>query len=497
MDHNHRRHQDSVDESGRRGRSTIREHSALSLTCLVAILLLTGCQTASRYERPEVELPDAWHASDQMEHDKLAANALRDWWQQFDDPELTALIDRALADSLTLQTAALRIEEAMALRGVATGERWPSATGSGAVQSAHSSDAEGGAMRDSRSAEIYRVGLDASWELDLWGRIRQSVRAADAALGVAVEDYHDALVILVGEVARQYFVVRELHQRINFLAQNIEAQSSTLRMTQGRYENGLAPLLDVHQAEVNLNNSMASMAPLRSQLTLALNRLAVLTGQLPGAVELAILEEWDDAIPDFGLSRGVPADILHARPDVRRAEQQLMAQTARLGVARTDLLPRISLSGTFALQAEEIGDLGSTGSLSYRLGPTFVWPLFQGGRIRSNIDAVESRVEQAILQYRQTVLTALEDVEGAWVSYQMERDRYELLLRSVAAAERSVDQVQNLYENGLVPFLNVLDAERILVAQHDQLAQSRGQIYRGIVQVHRALGRGWPQEEAE
>lgn len=469
----------------------------VGLTACLAPLLLAGCQTASRYERPELDLPDAWQETGAVEHMQDSGQVLRAWWNQFDDPELSALIDQALSDSLTLQTAALRIEEAMALRGVAAGDRRPSVNGTGAAQTTRLSDAEGGAMRDSRSMEIYRVGLDASWELDAWGRIRQSVQAADAAVGVAVEDYHDALVILAGEVARQYFVVRELHQRMIFLSRNIDAQESTLRMTQGRYANGLAPALDVHQAELNVNSSMASMAPLRSQLTLALNRLAVLTGQPPGSVELSVLDQWDEVIPDFGLSRGVPADVLNTRPDVRRAEQQLMAQTARLGVARTDLLPRISLSGTFALQADQVGDLGSSGSLSYRLGPTFFWPLFQGGRIRSNIDAVESRVEQAILQYRQTVLTALEDVEGAWVSYQMERDRYELLQRSVAAAERSVEQVRNLYENGLVPFLNVLDAERSLVAQHDQLAQSRGQIYRGIVQLHRALGRGWPQEQAE
>lgn len=474
----------------------LRDH-CVGLTISISLLLLAGCRTASPYERPKIELPEAWQDGEAWERGANDDETLREWWSLFDDPELSALIDAALTGSLTLQTAARRIEEAMALRGVAAGDRLPSVDAAGAAQIAHLSDAEGGAMRSSRNIEVYRVGLDASWELDLWGRIRQSVRAADAAVGVAVEDHHDALVILLGEVARQYFVVRELHQRMAFLSRNIEAQQTTLRMTRGRYENGLAPALDVHQAELNLNNSMAALPPLRSQLQMALNRLAVLIGQPPGSVELPVFEQWDEIVPDFGLSRGVPADILHSRPDVRRAEQQLIAQTARLGVARTDLLPRISLSGTFALQAEDVGDLGSTGSLSYRLGPTFFWPLFQGGRIRSNIEAVESRVEQAILHYRQTVLTALEDVEGTWVSYQMERDRYELLLHSVTAAERSVEQVRTLYENGLVPFLNVLDAERSLVAQHDQLAQSRGQIYRGVVQLHRALGRGWPQEWPE
>ncbi len=463
----------------------------------VSMLAWTGCQTASRYERPDLDMPDTWQDVESPQQLDDGGQSLQVWWNQFGDADLSALIDRALSDSLTLQTAALRIEEAMALRGVAAGERVPGLNGSGAAQTARLSDAEGGALRDSRSVESYRVGLDASWELDLWGRIGQSVRAADAAVGVAVEDYRDALVILAGEVAHQYFVVRELQQRMVFLSANIAAQEDTLRMTQGRYDAGLAPALDVHQAELNLTSSQAALLPLRVQLALAFNRLAVLTGQQPGAIELPVREQWEEAVPDFGLAVGVPADLLNNRPDVRRAEQQLLAQTARLGVARTDLLPRISLSGTFALQAEEVGDLGGSGSLSYRLGPTFFWPLFQGGRIRSNIDAVESRVEQAILQYRQVVLTAMEDVESGLVSYQLERDRYALLQRSVAAAERSVEQVQTLYANGLVPFLNVLDAERSLVQQHDQLAQSRGQIYRGIVQVYRALGSGWNQIPVE
>lgn len=487
----------TVDNHGRRERLTSTGRMRIGLCLSLGLFILTGCQTASRYERPELDMPDVWQDAEAVQPLDDREESLQAWWAQFADPDLSALIERALSDSLTLQTAALRIEEATALRGVAAGDRLLAVNGTGAAQAARLSDAEGGALRDSRSVESYRVGLDASWELDLWGRIRQSVRAADAAVGVAVEEYRDALVILAGEVARQYFVVRELQQRLVFLNANIQAQKETLRMTQGRYDNGLAPALDVHQAELNLTSSQAALAPLRGQLALAFNRLAVLTGQPPGAIVLPAREQWEETVPDFGLTAGVPADLLNQRPDVRRAEQQLMAQTARLGVARTDLLPRISLSGTFALQAEEVSDLGSSGSLSYRFGPTFFWPLFQGGRIRSNIDAVESRAEQAILQYRQVVLIALEDVENAWVSYQLERDRYVLLQRSVAAAERSVEQVHTLYENGLVPFLNVLDAERSLVQQHDQLAQSRGQIYRGLVQVHRALGRGWAQEPVE
>jgi len=223
----------------------------------------------------------------------------------------------------------------------------------------------------------------------------------------------------------------------------------------------------------------------------------VLTDQTPEEISERIGHRDQVPQPNDTLLADLPADLLRQRPDVRRAEQQLIAQTAKIGVAKADLLPRISLSGSFALEANESGDLGQSGSQTYQFGPSFRWALFQGGRIRSNIRAEESRTEQALYQYQQAVLLALEDVENSFVSFREEKDRLGFIQRSVDSARKSVSQVRSLYENGLVTFLNVLDAERSLAEQEDQLAQSTGQLSRNLVSIYRSLGGGWdvPEEK--
>jgi outer membrane protein, multidrug efflux system len=464
---------------------------------VLAIWGVTGCTTASRYERPEMELPDTWINASSTDGGVIDALPLRRWWNAFQDEELTALLKKGVTDNLDLQTAAKRIDEALALRGIAAGALLPVVSGTGTAQFARLSDIEGGAALDSRSSETYRAGFDASWEIDLWGRIGESVLAADAAVAASAEDYRDTLIVLKSEIAHQYFVVRELHHRTDLLHSNILAQKEIVQVTRNRYAYGLSPELDVHQAELNLASTQSALPPLQSQLVNAVNSLAVLTGQLPGAVDLSPKATPSNFMPSAELDTGLPADLLRNRPDVRRAEKQLIGQTARLGVARKDLLPRLSLSGTFATQASDIGDLGSSGSQSYRFGPSIHVPLFQGGRLRSAVAAEQARLDQSVLQYRQTILRALEEVENAMATYHAERNRLALLRQSVASAERSVDQVFVLYDSGLVPFLNVLDAQRSLVQQHDLLAQSMGQVQRNVVSIYRALGGDWQSAMAE
>lgn len=463
---------------------------------MVLAIWATGCTTASRYERPEMDLPDTWIHASSTNTAVTDALPLRTWWNAFQDEELTTLLEQGVADNLDLQTAAKRIDEALALRGIAAGARVPTVSGAGTAQFARLSDTEGGAALDSRSSETYRAGFDASWEIDLWGRIQESVLAADAAVAASAEDYRDTMIVLKSEIARQYFVVRELQNRMELLQSNILAQKEIVQVTSNRYAYGLSPELDVHQAELNLTSTQSALPPLQSQLVSAVNRLAVLTGQLPGDVDLSPQATPYNFMPPAELAAGLPADLLRNRPDVRRAEEQLIGQTARLGVARKDLLPRLSLSGTFAVQASDVGDLGGSGSQSYRLGPSIHLPLFQGGRLRSAVAAERARLEQAVLLYRQTILRALEDAENAMAAYRAEQDRLASLRQSVASAERSVDQVFVLYDSGLVPFLNLLDAQRSLVQQHDLLAQSLGQVQRNVVGIYRALGGDWQTEVA-
>lgn len=456
------------------------------------VAVQASCKTGPDYTRPPVSTPETWRQlPDATSGNGESPVDLSEWWILFQDAVLTDLIHQAMEDSLDLKTAFMRIEEAAAVRGIARGDYLPAVQGFGDASSTRVSDLSGGDQLTDRTREIYSVGLDASWEVDLWGRIRRSVESADASLQASIEDYRDTLVLLCAQIANNYLSVRELQMRIRLLKENIANQDSTRRLTQGRYDAGLVPALDVHQAELNLSRTRSALPLLRQQLAVATHRLAVLTGKAPGHLAVSLAETEDLSHPDMTLPVGLPADLLRQRPDVRRAEQQLIAQTAKIGVAKADLLPRLSLSGSFALEADDAGRLGESGSQTYRFGPSLRWALFQGGRIRSNIQAEEARTEQAMLQYQQSVLLALEDVENAFVSFAEEKDRLDAIRNSVESAAKSVSQVQSLYENGLVNFLNVLDAERSLAEQQDLLAQSAGQLNRNLVGIYRSLGGGW------
>jgi outer membrane protein, multidrug efflux system len=467
------------------------------LGSLLLLALLSGCMMGPNYERPEVTAPDSWHP-DVEKKTEAEPIAIDEWWTVFDDSILADLMHQAATNNLDLKTAFSRIEEAAAARGIAKGDYWPQIDGSGSATANRLSDIAGGASAEDRTPNLYSIGLDASWELDFWGRIRRSVQSADASLQASVEDYRDTLIILYSEIANSYLSVRELQMRIALAKGNVKSQKDTLKLTQGRFDAGLVPEMDVHQSKLNLSRTESAVPAMRQDLAAAINRLAVLTGQTPDEIQEEVGHRDKVPHPDIQVLTGLPANLLRQRPDVRRAEQQLIAQNAQIGVAKADLLPRISLSGSFALEANESGDLSQSGSQSYQFGPTFRWALFQGGRIRSNIQAEEARTDQAVYQYQQAVLLALEDVENAYVSCREERDRLDFIQESVDAARKTVSQVNTLYENGLVTFLNVLDAERSLAEQEDSLAQSNGRLSRNIVSVYRSLGGGWdePAEDA-
>ncbi len=459
--------------------------------------LLTGCMIGPDYKRPETTAPESWHkpTPEKVEAEPIAID---EWWTVFEDEILTDLMRQAATNNLDLKTAFSRIDEATALRGIAKGDYWPQIDGTGGATANRLDDVSGGSLAQDRTPNLYSVGLDASWELDFWGRIRRSVRSADASLQASVEDYRDTLIILYSEIANSYLGIRELQMRIALAKGNVKSQKDTLKLTQGRYDAGLVPEMDVHQSNLNLSRTESAVPAMRQGLAAAINRLAVLTGQTPTMILSQVGHRDKVPHPDIKILTGLPANLLRQRPDVRRAEQQLRAQSEKIGVAKADLLPRISLSGSFALTSTESGELSQSGSQSYQFGPTFRWALFQGGRIRSNIRAEEARTDQAVFQYQQAVLLALEDVENAYISCREERDRLDYIQESVTAAQKTVSQVNTLYENGLVTFLNVLDAERSLAEQEDSLAQSNGRLSRNIVSVYRSLGGGWdiPEEKA-
>lgn len=463
----------------------------LLLPAALLAAALTGCATRSPAPVPETNLPAAWLNLPPSE--RLADEVLATWWTQYNDPALTTLVDQALLNNYSLLTAYERVTEALALRNIAAGERLPAVNGAAALAETRLSNASGGSAGN-RSFTFHSLGLDASWELDLWGRIRNTVTAADAGLRASVEDSRQARALLAAQVVTTYLTYRELQLRLQAADDNIARQTETLALTRGRFDAGLVPKLDVHQAELNLARTRAIRPRLLQQKDAALRALEVLTAQNPGTLTESLSAPAPIPLPPETSLDELPANVIRRRPDLRAAEQQLLAAAARVNVAQADLLPRISLSGSFAFEARETSDLFDGDSVATRFGPFLSVPLFQGGRLRASVDASESRARQAELRYKQLVLTALEDVENALSAYQQETRRRQDLQDGVTAAETTVTQVRSLYENGLVTFLNVLDAERNLAAVQDEAAASLGQTARNLAAIYRAFGGGWSPE---
>jgi NodT family efflux transporter outer membrane factor (OMF) lipoprotein len=458
---------------------------------VVGLLILQGCAAVGPdYEAPEIIMPDAWHES-LVEGLESGDSNLHVWWKALNDPVLESLIQRAAEGNLDLKTAMARIEEARARRGVAEGEFYPDIDAD--VSYSREELSENVVPRGFRTEDqsLYSVGFDAAWEIDVFGRIRRSVESADAALQASVEDYRDVLVTLFAEVALNYTDVRSLQARLEVARENVQAQRETLELVETRFDAGLVPKLDVTQARSNLAISESTMPSLESSLIQAYNRLSVLLGEQPGALQAELAEMSPIPAPPGRILVGIPAELLRQRPDIRRAERDLAAQTAQIGVATADLYPRFSLSGFFAYQARDNEDVFDASSAAYSVGPSIRWNIFDGSRILNNIRVEEARTKQALITYEQTVLLALEEVEDILAAYTREKVRMASLQRAVEATQESVSLVQTLYVDGLTDFQNVLDTERALLNQQDTLMESQGQVTRNLVSLYKALGGGW------
>lgn len=460
--------------------------------CCAGALVMSGCGSLSvgpDYEKPELETPDAWHEAVREEFESGTPD-LQTWWAVFGDEMLNALIERAATNNLSLRTAAARIEQAAALRGVSASQYWPEITARSSASVFQTTEAKTVPAGGDRTGELYDASLGMAWELDLWGRVRRSVESADASLQASIEDYRDILVVLYADVALNYIDVRTLQTRILLAQNNLGAQKKTLDLTKNRFKSGLVPVLDVSQSELNYSRTASVIPPLRQALVVAINRLSVLLGEMPYAVEQELKDVASiPSVPDV-LTVGVPAEMLRHRPDIRRAERELAAQNALIGAAKAELYPTLYLPGTLAVEATS-GELFNGANSFYSFGPQIRWNIFSGRRIRNQVNAEEAATHAALCAYEQTVLLALEEVEGSMAAFANENDRVESLEVAAESAEKSVNLVTELYVSGLTDFQNVLNMEKALLDQQDQLALSQGLISANLVKVYKALGGGW------
>lgn len=420
------------------------------------------------------------------------------WWTYFDDPVLQLLISEASQQNLTVREAFFRIAESRALLGRAKSQYFPQVNATSDSSYRQISQNNNEVISQNNQSPFWNLsnGLESSWEIDLWGRLARGVEAANAELLAQHESLNDIRVTLLADVATTYIQIRVLQQRWMIADQNLQLQKQTLHIVQSRQEAGIVGQLDQSEAESNVAVTTASIPPIQQELQIALYRLAVLLGQVPGS-DMAL----DDGFGQLPMTvveivqPGMPAELLNRRPDIRKAYFDVMAANARIGIAVADRLPQLTIRGNISVEARDVNVLYSSGSLAHNVGPGFRWDILNFGRLKRNIEAREASHQQSIVRYEAAVLRGVQEVESALVEYRRQRERATELEKVVSATNRSVEISLARYEQNLITFDRVLDAQRSLAVAQGNLIAARGDILFALVKIYRSLGGGWGDAE--
>jgi multidrug efflux system outer membrane protein len=478
------------------------KYISFSGLAVLMVATLIGCAVGPDYHPPETKVPSTWDGQNVVTPDqpsKTAANPVElvEWWNSFKDPTLSSLVEMAVRANLDLRLAEARIRQARASRGVAGAPLWPEVDASALYQRSQGSSEVGGGGAIATAGglrNLWQAGLDATWEIDIFGGTRRSIEAATADLRAAVEDRRDVLITLVGDVGNNYISLRGLQQQIAIARENLKAQRHTADITQKRHDAGFVGGLDVATARAQVATTESTIPVFESSARAAIYNLGVLLGREPAVLEKDLSRGAPIPPTPPEIPVGLPSDLLRRRPDIRRAEAQLHSATALIGVATADLFPKFNLAGSYGLSASDVTRLGKWTSNFWSWGPTVTWPIFAGGRIYWNIKVQNALQEQALLTYEKTVLTALKDVETALVAYAKEQEHRKALSEAVVNNRKAVDLAMILYVAGKSDFLNVLIAQRSLFATEDALAQSTRTVDTNLIALYKALGGGWEKE---
>lgn len=468
-----------------------RRAAAVALTVLA---LAAGCAVGPDYHPPQPALPAEWNERPAGVNAQPAD--LRRWWTLLGDPVLDQLVDEAVSGNLPLREAVARVEESRARYRVARAALFPQLDADAAATRNRQSE-NGPFFNDGEDYSNYTVGVAASWEVDLFGRVRRSVESATAQTEATEDDQRTARVVLCADVAEAYVTLRTIQQRLAVAQANLASQEEIFGLTRTRFELGLASGLDVAQATQVLASTRTLVPPLELAQTETVNRLGVLLGQQPGALRERLGGHVPIPRPPATIAAGLPADLLRQRPDIRRAERDLAAATARIGVAVADLYPRLTLLGTLSFDSTQLASLIDGPSRAYTVGPAVLWNVFDAGRLRALVDAQEAVTAQALARYEQQLLVALEDVENALAAYTRTREERAAVTDAVTASTQALALATLLYKDGAVDFQNVLDAQRSLLDLEERLAITDGNVVRSVVRLYLALGGGWDPGPAD
>jgi NodT family efflux transporter outer membrane factor (OMF) lipoprotein len=478
---------------------------AVSLLSLV--LAFSGCTVGPNFMRPEANLQENWsEKGDPRVETQTAVN--KQWWTTFNDPALDKLIQLAYKQNLPLQIAGLRILEARARLGIAIGQQYPQQQEAfGSVLGVGLSENAANRFGLDRNYWDYQVGFDTAWELDFWGRFRRNVESARADFIASVADYDDALVSLTAEVARTYTVIRTFEVLIELNRENAQVQEEGLKIAESRFRNGVTTELDVTQARTLLESTRAAIPQLETGLRQAENALSTLLGQPTGAIRALLDGHKGIPTAPAEVAVSIPAELLRRRPDIRSAELAAAAQCARIGIAEADLYPSFSLFGEIGLQSSSRGgansgnadfdDLFDDDSSFYSFGPGFNWPIFNYGRIENNIRVQDARFQQLLVNYQNTVLNAAQEAEDALIGFLKSQEATSFEQNSVDAAQRSVEIALVQYREGAVDYQRVLDTQRALLQEENNLTETSSAIATNLIALYKALGGGWELRQGQ
>jgi NodT family efflux transporter outer membrane factor (OMF) lipoprotein len=498
--------------------------NTISKLPIAAAVLIAGCAVGPDFHRPSADVPAAWRST-QAPAEGQALSRPSDaplntsWWTSFDDPELVRLEDRIVGANLDLKVASIRLAESRASRDVARADEFPTLegntsftreqasrngvlseagvpTGPGSAASSASGTGAGVAStpvggKAFAPFNVWQAGFDSSWELDLWGRVRRSVEAADASVESQADARRDLLMSTMAEVARDYIQLRGTQAVLGITLDNLKAAKDIERVTREKRASGLATELDVAQASAQVATENALLPQLEQQEAETINRLSFLLGQAPGALrdELHLAAPVPPTPPSVPV--GLPSELAQRRPDIRQAEAELHRATAQVGVAKADFYPSITLSGSASLQALQFSQLGNWTSHQFAVGPSLTLPIFEGGRLKATLNLRKEQQQEAAITYQRVVLSAWHEIDNALTAYSAEQQRRDQLAVSVADNRKALSLAQAQYQGGIGSFLQVLTAERSLLSAEQDLAENTTDIATNLVSLYKALGGGW------
>ncbi|MGC3981091.1 MAG: efflux transporter outer membrane subunit [Steroidobacteraceae bacterium] len=452
---------------------------------MAVMVTLSACAVGPDYRQPQANTEATFTAANTASFNSSPVTP--QFWNSFNDATLAQLVNDALLANHDLRIALANLNASRAIHRLSRFDLAPTVTaGAGYTEQLY---AKG--LNSTREVSYYDASIDAVWELDVFGRARRNLERSRAEVQAAEANLQDAQVMVTAEVTRTYFELRGQQQQLSVARRNVQNQGETVDLTRVRLDAGRATELDTSRAQALLSSSNATIAPLQAAVARSIHRLSVLTGRGPNALTELLTPSAELPVLPEVVAVSDPATLLRQRPDIRVAERELAASTAAIGVAVADLFPRVTFTGSVGVAAINSSGLGDAGSGTRLVAPGISWAAFDLGRVKAQIAATRFNNQASLAHYEQTVLQALEETENALVTHAQARERLQYLTESAAASSRAAELARIRYENGVIDFLQVLDAERSLLQAEDQLAQSRTETATSLVAVYKALGGGW------